>query len=197
MSKKIAMPVVASIIMSAPAAVFAHDGGHTVASLASGLMHPVSGMDHVLAMVAAGMLAEQLGAGSRWRLPGCFVALMLGGAAVGMSGMAISVLEFGIAASIIFFGLVVALPMNLHRSAIATGAGIFAALHGYAHGVEIPIGISGAGYSAGFVAATTLLIVLGMFTTRLTRYLAGSAGSGVLRLGGFTIACSGLYLMWV
>ena len=140
-----------------------HDGGHDLTwDFASGAMHPLSGWDHLLAMIAVGLWAAQLGGRSRWLVPTTFVSVMALGAMLGHAGFNLSGVEQGIAASIFVLGLLIAGAVKLPALASMALVGAFALFHGVAHGAEMPVSASGLSYGFGFVAATILLHLVGL-----------------------------------
>ena len=152
-------------------------------------MHPLTGLDHALAMVAVGLLAALLGGRALWAVPGSFVAMMLIGGALGSAGVGIPAAEIGIAASVLALGSMVALGRTWSLGAAMALAGGFAIFHDYAHGAEIPAGAGALSYSLGFAAASTALHVAGMG--------AGMVTLGqwkVARLAGGAVAIAGLVL---
>lgn len=175
------------LILMSPAAVWAHAGHETAAGFWAGIAHPFSGLDHLLAMIAVGIWAAQSGGRAIWVLPCSFVALMLAGGLLGMSGIAMPNVEQGIVASLLVLGLLIAFARRLHLFAGMTIVGAFALFHGVAHGIEMPVG-SPALYMAGFAAATTLLHGLGLGAALLYRGL-------LIRLAGAAVSASGLYLL--
>ena len=169
-------------------AALAHVGDHSHMSFTEGLLHPFSGLDHVLAMVAVGLWASQLGGRALWLLPLTFPAVMAVGAALGMSGVALPWVEIGIAGSVMVLGAVVALALRPSLAISIPLIGAFALLHGYSHGVELPAGASALSYGAGFIAATLVLhtvgIATGLIAGRLpVRFAARTAGGAIAVLG--------------
>jgi urease accessory protein len=168
----------------APTAALAHTGGD-VHGFMRGAMHPVSGLDHVLAMVAVGLFAATLGGRALWLVPAAFVAMMGVGGLIGIYGLDLPYVELGIAASVIILGAAVAFRFNAPTAAAMGLAGFFALFHGHAHGVEMPVDAAGLAYALGFMLATALLhatgIGLAVATGRLTRRadLLLRAGGGV------------------
>ena len=159
----------------APQAVSAHPGGHAAGDLAtglwSGLLHPLTGLDHVCTMVMVGLLAWQLGGRALYLVPGAFVTMMALGGAIGAAGISFPFAEVGIALSMVVLGAVVALGIRL-PTAVAMGVvGLFAVFHGYAHGAEMPENAAGVGYGLGFMLATAVLhaagIAIGITITHL------------------------------
>ena len=169
-------------------AAFAHVGDHSHMSFMEGLMHPFSGLDHILAMVAVGLWASQLGRRALWLLPLTFPVVMAAGAALGTSGVALPWVEIGIAGSVMVLGAAVALALRPSLAISLPLIGAFALLHGYSHGVELPASASALSYGAGFIAATLMLhaigIRLGLAAGRIpVRFAARTAGGVIAVLG--------------
>ncbi len=165
-----------------------HDGGHDLHwDFAGGFTHPLFGLDHLLAMIAVGVWAAQLGGRARWLLPATFVGVMTLGAVLGTQGVALAAVEPMIAGSLLVFGLMIVLAKRLPLSVGLGFTALFAAFHGFAHGAELPAGSNGFSYGLGFVAATLLLLglglALGQLTTRRPVWLSRSAGAGVAAVG--------------
>jgi urease accessory protein len=186
MITKLFLLAVPAMLAAAPA--FAHTGFH-VSGFSAGALHPLTGLDHALAMVAVGLLAALLGGRALWAVPGSFVAMMLIGGALGFAGAGIPAVEIGIAASVLVLGFVVALGRTRSLGAAMALAGGFAVFHGYAHGAEIPVGAGALSYSLGFAFASAGLHLAGM--------AAGLVTFGrwkVARLAGAAVAVGGLVL---
>ncbi len=139
-----------------------HDGHELTWDFASGAAHPLSGWDHLSAMVAVGLWAAQLGGRSRWLVPSAFVGVMAFGSTLGRSGLVWPGLEQGIAASIVVLGILIASAARLPALACVVLVGVFALFHGVAHGAEIPATAGGLGYGVGFLATTALLHLAGL-----------------------------------
>src|SRR5581483_4853903 len=129
---------------------------------AHGFAHPLSGLDHLLAMVAVGLYAALLGGRALWLVPASFVTMMTVGGAIGMAGIALPYTEVAIALSVVVLGLALALRIGVPTLAAMALVGAFAVFHGYAHGVEMPAAASSYAFAAGFVLATTLLHGVGL-----------------------------------
>ena len=169
-------------------AALAHVGDHSHMSFPEGLLHPFTGLDHALAMVAVGLWASQLGGRALWLLPLTFPAVMAVGAALGLSGVTLPWVEIGIAGSVMVLGAVVALALRPSLAISIPLIGAFALLHGYSHGVELSAGISALSYGAGFMAATLVLhavgIATGLIAGRLpVRFAARTTGGAIAVLG--------------
>lgn len=177
-------------LLLAPAMAFAHPG-HGDNGLMAGIAHPLTGMDHLLAMLAVGLWAAQQKGAARWALPCTFVATMLIGGLLGFEGLQLPALESGIAASVLALGLAVALAVRppLVLAVVATAG--FALFHGVTHGLELPEMSSPWAYAAGFVAATAALHAAGF---ALVRLLPGAAAPVVRVLGGLS-ALAGVWLL--
>jgi urease accessory protein len=151
---------------------------------AAGLVHPFTGLDHLLAMLAVGLWAAQLGGRWTWAVPLAFVGSMALGGALGFAGVKLPLVEPMIAASVLVLGLLVAMRVQLRWSALAL-VGAFAILHGIAHAAEMPQEVSKLVYAGGFILATALLHAAGVALGLLPR----------ARWAGMPIAIAGLWLL--
>jgi urease accessory protein len=173
-----------------PTAALAHTGG-SASGFVHGLAHPVGGLDHVLAMLAVGLLACQLGGRALWFLPASFMTAMAFGGWLGLAGVGMPHVEIGIAMSVIVLGAIVALGIKAPL-VIAIGiAGLFAVFHGHAHGTEMPHDTLGAAYAAGFLVATAFLHLSGI----ALGFLIAQPGRLPLRLGGGVISLAGIAIL--
>ena len=158
----------------------------------TGMLHPVSGLDHVVAMVAVGLWGAQLGAPAIWLLPVTFPLVMALGGFLGLVGVPLPGVEVGIALSAVLLGLAVALEWRPPLWAAVMLVGFFAVFHGHAHGTELPPGESGLLYSLGFVVATGCLHGVGIATGLVHRW---DAGRTALRAMGALVAATGVYFL--
>jgi urease accessory protein len=186
MTSKRSLLAMAAMLAASPA--YAHPGFH-VSGLSAGILHPLTGLDHALAMVAVGLLAALLGGRALWAVPGSFVAMMLIGGGLGLAGVGVPAVEIGIAASVLVLGSVVALGRTPPVGAVMALVGGFAVFHGYAHGAEIPAGAGALSYSLGFAVASALLHLAGMAAGLVTL-----GGWKVARLAGAAVTIGGLVL---
>jgi urease accessory protein len=168
------------------------DKGEAV-GLLSGLRHPVSGLDHVLAMIAVGLWGSQLGAPAVWLLPVTFPMVMALGGMLGLLGVPLPGKEIGIAASAIVLGLAVVSEFKPRLVVAAIVVAVFAIFHGHAHGTELPAGQSGLLYSMGFVIATGCLHAVGITIGLIHRW---PWGQRLLRFAGGGVAVAGVFFMW-
>ncbi len=141
----------------APLPAFAHGAGDHVHGVVAGLMHPVGGMDHVLAMVAVGLWAGLMGGRALLALPALFLGGMAVGGVLGMEGIGLPLVEGGILASVIILGALVASSARLSLGLALPVVAAFGALHGNSHGLELAEGNGALGYAAGFLVATAAL----------------------------------------
>jgi urease accessory protein len=173
------------LALADPAAAHPAVGG----GLAAGLAHPFSGLDHLLAMIAVGLWAVQLGGRAVWLVPASFVAMMLAGGVVGTLGIGLPAVELGIMGSVLLLGLMVALSIRLPVALGMALVGGFALCHGHAHGSEMPVTAEAGLYALGFAAATAALHATGIG-------LGGALRTGsAVRWSGAGIAAAGLVLL--
>jgi urease accessory protein len=152
----------AGLLLALPSLALAHTGAGPTHSLVHGFMHPLSGLDHLLAMLAVGLWAGQIGGRSVWLLPVTFVGAMVAAGALGVAGVGLPAVELGIAVSVLVLGALIAAAA---RPALLLGAGavaVFALFHGYAHGSEMAATATAVYYGAGFAATTALLHAAGV-----------------------------------
>lgn len=171
--------------------VHAHTGEETANGFLAGVLHPLTGFDHLLAMVAVGIWGATLGRPLIWALPVAFPMLMVVGGMLGITGVALPFIESGIAVSVVVLGLAIAVAW---RAPIAIAIAIVAAFgvfHGYAHGAELPNAVSPAAYVAGFVLCTGALHLAGIAIGTLQRL---PNGRQALRASGGLIAAAGLWI---
>ena len=159
----------------------------------TGFLHPISGLDHVLAMVAVGLWGAQLGAPAIWLLPVAFPIVMAFGGMLGLMGVPLPGTEIGIAASAIMLGALVMLEIRPPLIVAGVVVSFFAIFHGHAHGSELPAGQNALLFSIGFVIATGCLHGLGISIGLIHRW---PWGQRALRLAGATVAMAGLFFMW-
>ncbi len=184
--------LVFALLMLVPARAWAHVTGDVAGGLASGFLHPVSGLDHVVAMVAVGMWGAQLGKPAIWILPVTFPIVMAFGGVLGVRGVPMPPVEIGIALSAIVLGAVVALALRPPLWAAASIVGVFAIFHGYAHGTELPQSATPLAYGAGFVLTTGLLHVSGIAIGLVNKW---PLGAKVVRASGVVVAAVGIYFL--
>ncbi len=182
----------AALVMLCGTAV-AHTGTGLAGGFVPGFVHPFTGLDHLLAMVAVGLWGAFLGPPLIQTLPIVFPAMMVGGAVLGMFGVPLPPVEAGIALSVLVLGICIALRFEAPVWIASVIVACFAIFHGYAHGKELPSAADPVGYSMGFVLATGLLhitgIGLGFFSDR-------PAGALMVRSVGGVIGGLGLWFVY-
>lgn len=188
-----AMRIIVCGLLLLPVSAMAHVQGGEVIGIISGIKHPVSGLDHVLAMIAVGLWGAQLGAPAIWLLPVIFPMVMAFGGLLGLMGVNLPGIEIGIALSAIVLGIAVFREVRLQLWLAAVMVGFFAIFHGYAHGAELPPGGNGLLYSIGFVVTTGLLHATGIAIGVIHRW---SAGRMALRAAGGGVALAGVFFLW-
>ena len=158
--KPIRSLALAALGLLAASPALAHPG-HASDTLAAGLMHPLTGLDHLLAMLAVGVVAAQRGGKALWLWPAAFVVAMLAGYGLGVGLPGSPLFEPGVLASVI---ILAALATAQARIPLALGAGVIGACglcHGYVHGAESPAG-AGLAFPLGFALATAGLNAAGL-----------------------------------
>ena len=185
------LAAIALLALAEPA--LAHVQAGEASGFLTGFAHPLSGMDHVLAMVAVGLWGAQLGAPAIWLLPVTFPLVMALGGFLALVGVPIPGVEIGIAASAVLLGAAVMTERRVPLYAAASLVGLFAIFHGHAHGTELPPGQSGLLYSLGFVMATGCLHAIGVAIGAIHRWPAGKIA---LRVAGGGIGLAGLFFLW-
>ena len=184
---------VLAVILFCAEVAFAHPQKGEAVGFLTGFRHPISGLDHVLAMVAVGLWGAQLGAPAIWVLPVAFPMVMAFGGMLGLMGVPLPGVEYGIALSAILLGAAVLFEFRPPLGCAAALVGFFAIFHGHAHGTELPPGQSALLYSIGFVMATGLLHALGIGIGTVHRW---GWGQKFLRLAGALVAVGGMFFMW-
>ena len=185
---------IASTIM-APRLALAHVGIGDAHDALHGFVHPLTGIDHILAMVSVGLLAANLGGRAIWAVPASFVLMMVLGGVVGMAGVTVPLAEMVIGSSVLILGLLIAMSIRMPVSIAMALAGTFAIFHGFAHGAEMPENMSGLLFASGFVVATTLLHCLGLLLGLGIACLSKTVSQMSMKLGGGAIALVGVALV--
>lgn len=186
--RKSLVPVLSGLAAVFPVLAHAHSE-HEVMSLGSGFMHPILGPDHLLAMLSVGVISALIGGRAILWVPAAFVTAMIIGATIGVFGVALPHVEFGIAVSVLLLGAGITMPKQFPVLLTMAVVGLFGMLHGNAHGVEMPQAAVPVFYSLGFVASTTLIHVLGVgiglipWLHRRHRLPMGAAGVAISMAG--------------
>ncbi|MBC7148749.1 MAG: HupE/UreJ family protein [Rhizobium sp.] len=178
----------ALLMLTAPGAAEAHILQGEAGGFLHGFEHPLSGLDHLLAMFCVGLWGAQMGGRAVWSLPIAFPLIMVVGGMMGIAGVPLPAVESGIALSIIVLGAAIALVWRPPEWLAVLVIGVFAIFHGYAHGAELPTAADPADYAIGFVVATGLIhlagIAVGLAFQRLRGGELSRALGGLIGLGG-------------
>jgi urease accessory protein len=180
-------------ILLLPSLAHAHVGVGETNGFLHGMGHPLSGLDHICAMVAVGLWAAQMGGRAIWAVPLTFVSVMALGGALGMLGVHVPFVETGIVISVLALGVLIAASVHLPLAVSIIVVGLFAIFHGHAHGAEMPETSSGFAYAAGFIIATAFLHACGIGLGIAIQKLASPA---VVRFAGIAIVLCGGYLLF-
>lgn len=167
MIKRFALAGLSTLLLTAAAS--AHPGHG--AGLLAGLAHPLTGLDHLVTMLAIGLWAALVGGRQFWLIPVTFVCVLLAGAALGVAGVALPAAETLVLASAIAVSAFAIFRLRLPVAVSLGLAASFALAHGLVHGAEMPVDASLAAYFAGFAASTIALHAIGMLAGR---YLTSS-----------------------
>lgn len=187
MLKRLSATAAILAVTTAPALAHLDPAEH--GSFIAGLSHPLSGADHMLAMIAVGLWAAQIGGKARWAVPAAFVSLMALGFLLALAGAPLPFVEPGILASVIGLGLLVALAVRVPTALSAIIVGTFALFHGHAHGGELGAATA-LGFGLGFIVSTAILHALGVGLG----ILAGGRSPVVTRILGGMTAAGGAWL---
>ncbi len=190
--------VIVLLMCFLPQDVLAHGLGHT-SGFKAGLLHPVLGLDHLLAMVSVGIVSTQISGRAIWTVPASFVLIMTFGGFAGMQSFdfldintIITLVEQGIIISVIALGFAIALDKSIPMWIAMLACGFFGFFHGFAHGVEVPDITFSLPYIGGFMIATTALHIVGVGIGEVAKKLSG--GITVLRYTGAVILGIGLHI---
>jgi urease accessory protein len=178
--------------LALPSIAAAHEHAGVAGGLVSGFVHPISGVDHLIAMVAVGLWGAQLGAPAIWILPLTFPLVMALGGVLGVVGLPLPLPEIFIALSALVLGAAVALRLRVPFAVAAAVVAVFAIFHGHAHGTELPRAADPLAYGVGFVCATGLLHLCGIAIGALSRW---TQGARLIRALGGSIAMMGAYFL--
>lgn len=181
-----------SVLLFGAQPALAHSGTGLAGGFESGFLHPLTGFDHMLAMVSVGLWGAFLGRPLIVVLPVLFPAVMAIGGVLGMSNVPLPPVEIGIALSVLVLGAMIAGGVRAPVWLACTIVAVFAIFHGYAHGKELPSAADPIGYSIGFVLATGMLHVVGIGIGMLNERPGGVV---VTRGLGLLIVVAGMWFL--
>lgn len=180
------------LLLSVPAPAFAHTGLHPGGSFFAGLLHPLSGVDHLLVMFSVGVWAVLVMPRRVWQPAALFVGCLAAGAWLGLHGVPLPATETGIAASVLVMGLLLMVWTRIPASPGLAMIALFAVFHGHAHGLEMPSGGAPAAYAAGFMLATAGLHLAGISLGALAVHWRAQ---WLLRGAGLATGVTGAWLL--
>lgn len=176
---------VAAVLAAAPA--HAHAATGLQGGFIAGFLHPLTGPDHLLAMVAVGLWGAILGRPLLYALPVVFPMVMAAAGVAAIAGLMLPAVELGIALSVAVLGAAIALNWSPPPWLAIAVVAWFALFHGWAHGAELPSMADPVDYSTGFVTATGLLHLSGIAIGTIDHWPGGRL---ILRvLGGLVLVC--------
>jgi urease accessory protein len=181
------------LLVMVPQPVSAHGGIGN--GLMAGLAHPVGGWDHLLAMVAVGIISTKIGGRAVWGAPLLFLLGMAAGYRLGLQQVIVPCTEWGILLSVLGLGLLLAWPQRPLPWLVALLVLLFGLSHGYAHGSEWPQQASAWWFSLGFLGTTTGLHLIGVILGLLFNQAEQPFRSFALAGSGITTA--GVILMFI
>ncbi|MES2471754.1 MAG: HupE/UreJ family protein [Pseudomonadota bacterium] len=184
--------LIAAGLFLLPTAALAHPSlTHHVHGFMAGVSHPLTGLDHLLAMLSVGLWASQKGGRALWIWPAAFVIALIAGGAMGMAGIALPLVEPAIIASLLVLGVAIAATLMLPTAAGVAVIALFGLFHGNAHGLEAPVGGAGP-YALGFVLSTVTLhvmgLALGLSAQRMQRPVMVRAGAVLIAATSLVMA---------
>ncbi|HLL89028.1 MAG TPA: HupE/UreJ family protein [Tepidisphaeraceae bacterium] len=185
-------PITAVVTVGLTAAIASAHPGHAAYGLSDGVAHPLTGLDHVLAMLGVGLWAWQLGGRARLAVPAAFVGAMAVGGAAQFAGGDVPLVEPGILTSVLVIGLLIAVGFKLPTIAAAAVAGAFAVCHGAAHAAEMGGGTGDASFTLGFLLATAALHVTGI---GLAAAMATMKDGAMVRWAGAAMGLVGVMMV--
>jgi urease accessory protein len=194
-SKLITPSLAGAMVALTPVVAFAHTGVGDTSGFVYGFGHPISGLDHILAMLMVGVFAWQLGGRALYLLPLTFVSVMAVSGTLGIAGIEIPFVETGIALSVVVLGAIVAFDVKAPAAAAIGVVGLFALFHGHTHGAEIPEDAGGLAYAAGFMIAAALLHFSGIGAGFLMGKASEDYGSVLVRSAGGLATVAGVVLV--
>lgn len=190
--------IVVSAVLLLPELAMGQEHIHGPGGFQAGIYHPVLGLDHLLAMIAVGIVSAQVAQGGDanaiWAVPTCFVLVMAFGGALGMADVGLIAIEIGIALSVIVLGFTIASGGQITTWLLYGCVSLFAIFHGYAHGQEIPELASNWAYIAGFMTGTAALHLMGVAIGHYAQKIQD--GETILRYTGAVVAGIGLHILW-
>lgn len=183
--------LVGAAVLSLTTPVFAHHETGAAAGSANGLWHPLSGLDHLLALIAVGIWSAQQQGRTTYAMPVLFLAGLALGGVMATANVFLPLVEIGLALTVVLLGLMVVDSRRLPVFASAGLFTLFAVYHGQAHGAELVAGASAVTYSLGFLIMSAVVIAVSLLAARLSK----TAVVPVYRFAGSAIALVGVMML--
>jgi len=189
--------VTLAILALFPALALAHSNS-SGSGFTAGLLHPVLGMDHLLAMLSVGIISAQFGGRFVWFVPTLFVIAMVIGEVMGANGIGLPFVELGIATSVVVlgFGIIFARHNQHYKWLVPLTMAfvvLFGLLHGHAHGEEMPNSASPVYYAFGFIVSTSLIHLVGVLIGFLFTHRENLRRASTIL--GVAVAGAGFYIL--
>ncbi len=156
------IPAASGVVLLSVTPALAHISATHVTGFLNGIFHPLTGIDHIIAMVAVGLYAANLGGRNMWLVPSAFVGTMMVGGALGFAGLPLPYVEHAIGISVVAMSLAIAAGVRLPTLPSMALVALFALFHGHAHGAEGSALASFLPFAAGFVISTASLHLAGI-----------------------------------
>lgn len=187
------MFLVAIAVLLAPTVLLAHPGHGRVHGFEDGFIHPFSGVDHCVAMIAIGVWAAQAGGRTCWLAPLTTVLFMALGGSLGMNVKTVPFVEHAIVTSILVLGLLITVTRKLPIIAVLSIIAVFAAIHGFAHGIELPRSVNTVAYGQGILLGSVLVQLASICTTT---FIIKLGQTRLVQLSGALLAVSGIVMFF-
>ena len=176
MRKAVALSLASASLAIAHPLVF-----HLQSAFEEGVLHPITGFDHLLTAVAVGLVGSYYLGRKALGLIALFPTFMLLGILLGFNGVALPLAEFGVALSIALLGLML---ISENLKFLIPAVALFGLIHGNLHGLEAP-SFGHAKYTAGILLSTVALHLIGYLVgERLSKRFAKAFGYGLV---GFSL----------
>lgn len=177
------------------ATLLAHTDGHLGTSFTEGFLHPLMGLDHLLAMISVGLISAIMGGHHIWRVPATFVSLLALGGIAGIAGYAINGVESWIALSLVLLGGFLVLNLGARTGLAYAAVAVFGISHGNPHGTELPLATNPALYVVGFMLASIAAHLVGIAIFEAVRRTPAPAASAITGTAGWALSAVGMVFL--
>ncbi len=184
--------VILFTLLALPGAAAAHTADGHGNGFAAGVLHPLTGADHLAMLAGLGLVAAMMPRARGMALSAVFLAGLAVGGGLGVAGLAVPFVEVAIALSVVATGLALAMARPLALPLAGVAAGGFALFHGLAHGTEIVPGAHVLPHLAGVLAGSAAAVVAVAFVGGAARHAAPGVGAVGGRVLGGALAMAGM-----